>query len=176
MTPKARRLHLIEVHDYPAEFFFAITNKGVGGLLERWGEGVNLIRGKWKDRSSVSDNSTLEHEDDTMSMDGEDPPDTKSAIAPSGKQSPPSSTPPNVSGTSRISGLPMNQNPPACSKPNGPVKAARSIAQPPQMVKAPVAHPADDPLESLTSTMMTLSLVPRNVHFGRAKTAGLGHR
>ncbi|KAF8892157.1 hypothetical protein BD779DRAFT_1410216, partial [Infundibulicybe gibba] len=50
LTPKARRLHLIQVHEYPKEYFFAVTNKGIGGLLRRWGEGASMIRGEWKAR------------------------------------------------------------------------------------------------------------------------------
>ncbi|KAF8990666.1 hypothetical protein BDQ17DRAFT_1313735 [Cyathus striatus] len=50
MTPKARRLHLIQAHGYPKEYFFAVTNKGVGGLLKRWGEGASMIRKEWKPR------------------------------------------------------------------------------------------------------------------------------
>ncbi|KAK7031605.1 hypothetical protein R3P38DRAFT_2924690 [Favolaschia claudopus] len=50
LTPKARRLHLIQGHGYPKEYFFAVTNKGVGGLLKRWGEGASLVRGQWKSR------------------------------------------------------------------------------------------------------------------------------
>ncbi|KAF8141409.1 hypothetical protein EV363DRAFT_1139417, partial [Boletus edulis] len=49
-TPKARRLHLIQAHSYPKEYFFAVTNKGVGGLLKRWGDGASMIRGTWKPR------------------------------------------------------------------------------------------------------------------------------
>jgi len=51
-TPKTRRLHLIQAHGFPKEYFFAVTNKGVGGLLKKWGEGASLIRGHWKGRPS----------------------------------------------------------------------------------------------------------------------------
>lgn len=54
MTPKARRLHLIQGHGYPKEYYFAVTNKGVGGLLKRWGEGASLIRGQWKAREPTA--------------------------------------------------------------------------------------------------------------------------
>ena len=27
-----------------------MTNKGVGGLLKKWGEGASLVRGQWKKR------------------------------------------------------------------------------------------------------------------------------
>ncbi|TFK29607.1 hypothetical protein FA15DRAFT_731736 [Coprinopsis marcescibilis] len=52
-TPKGRRLHLITAHGYPKEYFFAVTNKGVGGLLKKWGEGASLIRGHWKARDDT---------------------------------------------------------------------------------------------------------------------------
>ncbi|OBZ73611.1 hypothetical protein A0H81_06509 [Grifola frondosa] len=50
LTPKARRLHLIQAHAYPKEYFFAVTNKGIGGLLRRWGEGASMIRNPWHAR------------------------------------------------------------------------------------------------------------------------------
>ncbi|KAI0339750.1 hypothetical protein BDW22DRAFT_1400046 [Trametopsis cervina] len=49
-SPKTRRLHLIQAHGYPKEYFFAVTNKGVGGLLKKWGEGASMIRGSWSAR------------------------------------------------------------------------------------------------------------------------------
>ncbi|KAJ7483155.1 hypothetical protein FB451DRAFT_1233510, partial [Mycena latifolia] len=71
LTPKARRLHLIQGHGYPKEYYFAVTNKGVGGLLKRWGEGASLIRGQWKAREpattatpSAPADSVLVEEDD----------------------------------------------------------------------------------------------------------------
>jgi hypothetical protein len=51
-NPKARRLHLINVHSYPKEYFFAVTNKGIGGLLRRWGDGASLLRGPWRPRDT----------------------------------------------------------------------------------------------------------------------------
>ncbi|EPQ56134.1 hypothetical protein GLOTRDRAFT_120769 [Gloeophyllum trabeum ATCC 11539] len=57
LTPKARRLHLIQAHGYPKEYFFAVTNKGVGGLLKKWGEGATLIRGEWKPRDTQANTS-----------------------------------------------------------------------------------------------------------------------
>jgi len=182
MNPKARRHHLIQAHGYPAEFFFAITNKGVGGLLERWGEGASLIRGKWKDKSSASDISMREHVDDTMSTDGEESSDRKSAITSSGNQSSLSSTPLKASGSSRTAGATTNQEPPVVSKSrlranSSEPKAPSSTSQnPKQKLEASANGSAEDALESLTSNMTALSLVPRTIHFGRAKVAGLGHR
>lgn len=51
-TPKTRRMHLIQAHNYPKEYFFAVTNKGVGGLLKRWGEGASLLRKPWRPREN----------------------------------------------------------------------------------------------------------------------------
>ncbi|KAI9449117.1 hypothetical protein F5148DRAFT_1248569 [Russula earlei] len=51
-SPKARRLHLINSHAYPKEYFFAVTNKGIGGLLRRWGDGASLLRGSWHPRET----------------------------------------------------------------------------------------------------------------------------
>ncbi|KAG6909362.1 hypothetical protein DXG01_000801 [Tephrocybe rancida] len=72
-APKTRRLHLIQAHGYPKEYFFSVTNKGVGGLLKKWGEGASLIRGEWKARGTKSDDGDLEDEDndnDNDDMDG----------------------------------------------------------------------------------------------------------
>lgn len=51
-NPKARRLHLIAAHAYPKEYFFSVTNKGIGGLLRRWGDGASLLRGPWRPRNT----------------------------------------------------------------------------------------------------------------------------
>jgi len=49
-TPKGRRLHLIDKHKYPPNFYFAVTNYGIGRSLLRWGEGASLLRKEWKPR------------------------------------------------------------------------------------------------------------------------------
>lgn len=38
------------VHHYPKEFFFSITNHGIGGLVKKWGDGASLVRPAWKPR------------------------------------------------------------------------------------------------------------------------------
>ncbi|KAJ6580987.1 hypothetical protein B0H19DRAFT_1113165 [Mycena capillaripes] len=80
LTPKARRLHLIQGHGYPKEYYFAVTNKGVGGLLKRWGEGASLMRGQWKARepaatpqSEPESPSVLIEEDDDDEDDAQTP-------------------------------------------------------------------------------------------------------
>ncbi|KAI6023341.1 hypothetical protein EDC04DRAFT_2869606 [Pisolithus marmoratus] len=74
LTPKTRRLHLIQAHSYPKEYFFAVTNKGVGGLLKRWGDGASMIRGKWKPREDKEDKGIPnddEEGEDEMELDGD---------------------------------------------------------------------------------------------------------
>ncbi|KAJ7105115.1 hypothetical protein C8R43DRAFT_864234, partial [Mycena crocata] len=71
-TPKARRLHLIQGHGYPKEYYFAVTNKGVGGLLKRWGEGASLMRGQWKPRDAPTnrpDSVVVEEDDEEEDQD-----------------------------------------------------------------------------------------------------------
>ncbi|KIM90219.1 hypothetical protein PILCRDRAFT_811943 [Piloderma croceum F 1598] len=70
-TPKTRRLHLIDTHGYPKEYFFAVTNKGVGGLLKKWGEGVSMLRKEWKERDGDGDDDGT---DDRMEADCDDIP------------------------------------------------------------------------------------------------------
>ncbi|KAI0262347.1 hypothetical protein BC834DRAFT_891962 [Gloeopeniophorella convolvens] len=52
-SPKARRMHLITVHHYPKQYFFAVTNRGIGEMLRRWGEGASLLRGPWRARDDA---------------------------------------------------------------------------------------------------------------------------
>ncbi|KAG5643353.1 hypothetical protein DXG03_001035 [Asterophora parasitica] len=74
LTPKTRRLHLIQAHGYPKEYFFAVTNKGVGGLLKRWGEGASMIRGAWKARETTKGGSDEEDNDEMEAESAEDNP------------------------------------------------------------------------------------------------------
>lgn len=191
MTPKARRLHLVESHDYPTEFFFAITNKGVGGLLERWGEGVSLVRGKWKDRSSSSDSTAAEKKsgartsDDAMSTDdeGDKPVRAQNPSAISSKTQDPipadaqslraKTAPPETS--AKRDNSPLNMKPRSVAQKAS--KPLQTKAAPPQKTTdAKTGQTEDDAMDGLTSTLTALSLVPRSVHFGRSKTAGFGHR
>jgi hypothetical protein len=64
-NPKARRLHLIAAHSYPKEYFFSVTNKGIGGLLRRWGDGASLLRGPWRPRDTEGNGEGDEDEEST---------------------------------------------------------------------------------------------------------------
>ncbi|KAI0628049.1 hypothetical protein C8Q77DRAFT_1213483 [Trametes polyzona] len=68
-TPKTRRLHLIQAHGYPKEYFFAVTNKGVGGLLKRWGEGASLLRRPWQPRENAGTAGEDDDDDDEAEED-----------------------------------------------------------------------------------------------------------
>jgi len=63
-TPRTGRLHLIQAHGYPKQYFYAITNKGIGGLLKKWGEGASSIRKDWKPRAG-------DHYDHQMAISGD---------------------------------------------------------------------------------------------------------
>lgn len=76
-------MHLISAHSYPKEYFFAVTNKGIGGLLRRWGDGASLLRGPWRPRDTEGN---AEGEDSLT--EGEEPlsPDSTSVFALAGRE------------------------------------------------------------------------------------------
>ncbi|KAI0057364.1 hypothetical protein BV25DRAFT_1831191 [Artomyces pyxidatus] len=88
-TPKTRRLHLISAHGFPKEYFFAVTNKGFGGLLRKWGEGASMLRGTWKPREGEGGDDDDEGDDENVSdaME-EEGPSTSAKIATNGKLKP----------------------------------------------------------------------------------------
>src|ERR1700761_4261245 len=55
-------MHLIQIHGYPKQYFFAVTNKGIGGLLRKWGEGASLLRGEWKAREEEKEMSVVDED------------------------------------------------------------------------------------------------------------------
>jgi len=76
-SPKNRRLHLIQAHGYPKEYFFAVTNKGIGGLLKKWGEGASLMRGTWharedEEKMDEDEENKDENEKDEEISEGDD--------------------------------------------------------------------------------------------------------
>jgi hypothetical protein len=58
-------MHLIQAHGYPKEYFFAVTNKGVGGLLKKWGEGASMIRRSWRARGDDEESEDLKTDNET---------------------------------------------------------------------------------------------------------------
>ena len=158
MTPKGRRLHLIEAHGYPKQFFFAITNKGIGGLLHKWGQGVSLYRGDW--RSRVQDHgmeSGSESSDENRSaseMDVED----HGGRETNGKHKLP---PIEGSGDDNLEDNLKNPSTP-------------STFLSPSSVR-PLDHGSPES-DTLANAMSSLTLVPDKIRFGRGgKKGGFAH-
>ncbi len=146
-NPKARRLHLISVHAYPKEYFFAITNKGIGGLLRRWGEGASLLRGQWRPRDN---NDEDEDEDDGASL----PPS-------SARHSDDSDGPDDDhNGAEEVEAVTSAF---ASATVNGDGKA--------EAEKMSEGDGGDDAVDALTHDVSALGLVPSSVRFGRGGSA-----
>ncbi|KAG0143957.1 hypothetical protein CROQUDRAFT_660577 [Cronartium quercuum f. sp. fusiforme G11] len=58
LTPKSRRLHLIDSHGYPSTFHFSLPNHGLTSLYQRYGPAVSLLRPKWSSSSHPSSPSS----------------------------------------------------------------------------------------------------------------------
>ena len=151
LTPKARRLHLISAHGFPKEYFFAVTNKGIGGLLRQWGEGASLLRGKWTPREARREVAGEDDSDDVEENEaGEEGRDEGNI-----RDLP-------VGGTSFTQ--PPNKTEPR-SEPKTTTAPARTRA--PAAVAPPPAPEPDAALSSLSASLSSLSLVPRSIRFGR---------
>ncbi|OAX35416.1 hypothetical protein K503DRAFT_868289 [Rhizopogon vinicolor AM-OR11-026] len=157
LTPKARRLHLIQAHSYPKEYFFAVTNKGVGGLLKRWGDGASMIRGTWKPRENEKEQK--DSEDDEMAVDededdSDEGEDEESSDEQNGEETP------KIRHHQELEEIPT----------------ARSIHSPPRRGNGKVQAAADRDMDKLASSINSLSLVPPSIRFGRGgKNGGFVH-
>lgn len=150
-TPKTRRLHLIQAHGFPKEYFFAVTNKGVGGLLKKWGEGASLVRGKWSPREPKQDGAMDEDQSDKEEHDHADERGRLQAA-------PPTTT---------------SSKPPGFRLGDGPLIEEDSDADdaPTRAAGAPAPE-----IDSLAKAVDALALVPPHVRFGRgAKAGGFAH-
>ncbi|KAG9013172.1 hypothetical protein FRB90_006165 [Tulasnella sp. 427] len=150
-TPKGRRLHLIDIHKYPKEYYFSITAKGVGEILHRWGQGASLLRKEWKPRPGQPGAT----EDGEASMDVE-------PVQTASPESSPASSPTATRQNSAAPGLGI---------PRG-TDVKSSLASAP-----PASSTADKELDNLASNLSSLSLVPPSIRFGRGgKTGGFRGR
>ncbi|KAH9851902.1 hypothetical protein C2E23DRAFT_828088 [Lenzites betulinus] len=157
-SPKTRRLHLIQAHGYPKEYFFAVTNKGVGGLLKRWGEGASLLRRPWQPRENGAGG-----EDDE---DDEDETATESAHA---KQEMVSAEEDSDDEEQiLLEKMPMDSRPTTRSV--GPSGVTDNLAKGKQK-----AAQASEDVETLTDSMDSLSLIPSSIQFGRGAKRGALH-
>ncbi|PIL25525.1 transcription factor [Ganoderma sinense ZZ0214-1] len=181
-TPKTRRLHLIQAHGYPKEYFFAVTNKGVGGLLKKWGEGASMLRKPWKSRENgaadaedgdgdgVEDDAEAEDEDamdaegthtDTHSAqgaagtDGDDDDDDEDQILIEKMQI---ERPSGQAGSANVDSV------------------GQGLGRKPRKGKGKEKHEpnvkASGDVDGLTNALDSLSLVPSSIQFGRGAKRG----
>ncbi len=169
LTPKTRRLHLISVHNYPKEYFFAITNKGIGGLLKRWGPGASLIRGKWKPREQPNESEGDDDEGDLTPRRPSRSPTFVRETAPH-LESPVSDCVQHEPPSGQSSRMTISPDP---SFPRRPTTRTResSSASPSR-----VAEYDDESMDVVTQNLTSLSLVPSSIRFGRGKQRGFASR
>lgn len=156
-TPKGRRLHLIDKHKYPPNFYFSITNKGIGGLLRKWGEGATLLRKEYTPNRGT-ETAGGNHEEPSSPIDVEDGESDdlvlpKSEFA-AGYHTPKAITTPSPTATVRTQ-------------------------TPPQQLQAEAHHMDVSPeqasstdVDTLADSMSSLALIPPSVHFGRGGVRG----
>ncbi|KAI6023791.1 hypothetical protein BKA83DRAFT_31057 [Pisolithus microcarpus] len=149
LTPKTRRLHLIQAHSYPKEYFFAVTNKGVGGLLKRWGEGASMVRGKWKPRES----------EDEMELDG----DSEEEVEEEEEEEEEKESDYDGDATPKVSQLHDFDVASPATTPR------MATAQSPRQS---VTQQSSAEVEKLAQSMTSLSLVPSSIRFGRGGKGG----
>lgn len=156
-TPKGRRLHLIDKHKYPPNFHFAITNKGIGGLLRKWGEGATLLRKEYTPNKKETETAD-ERRDEPASPIDEDS-ESEDLVLPKSEFASGYHTP---------------------KAPIAPSPTATARTQTPERSQTEVLHMDASPAEPIHSTnvdaladsMSSLSLVPPAVHFGRGGVRG----
>ena len=167
-TPKARRLHLIQAHGYPKEYFFAVTNKGIGGLLKKWGEGASMIRGEWKPRDLHEDADSEEdgNEADRADESTMDTPNIRNDTLLQSATGP-GKTATNEPSTTATPGSWMADAPLVEEDSDGDGGRRPATREP----KAREGKPSEDS-DALVGAMSSLSLVPATVRFGRGASRG----
>jgi len=159
-TPKGRRLHLIDKHKYPPNFYFSITNKGIGGLLRKWGEGATLLRKEYTPSKKGTETETTDekHEDPASPIDedstSEDLVLPKSEFA-SGYHTPKPFVAPSPTATVRT---------------QTPLERFQTEAHDTDASSSEPAPSTD--VDVLADSMSSLALVPPSVHFGRGGVRG----
>ena len=152
-----------------------MTNKGVGGLLKKWGEGASLIRKEWKAREGngeegkeggegfVGMKSHRTSEDNGMAVDDEDDDDDEDED----EEEEDEDEPDDLEATPRM--LPRRTI---------GVHSPSSLSSPPDTHPANHDHNTDgsiatnNDLTNLTESLNSLSLVPNSIRFGRGGKSG----
>jgi len=195
-TPAKRRMHLIDAHHYPKEYFFAVVNKGIAGLLEKWGEGVSLVRPEWKPRVDQKEGMKGVAEEQGMEAGPSTPrgPLTPPHDIGLGLQFPEADKKPagqaaalpNASeaaiGPSQPLGWTFGTNRPSsaqftprqarqagqgASSNSAPSRGARPEISHGGRAKSAAAEDGDTSMDGLAEAMSSVSLVPRSIRFGR---------
>ncbi|RPD77117.1 hypothetical protein L226DRAFT_559242 [Lentinus tigrinus ALCF2SS1-7] len=153
-TPARRRQHLIQAHGYPKEYFFAVTNKGVGGLLKKWGEGASMLRRPWRARDSEN------QEDQDTAVAEEDVAHKAHDKAPTDSEHPHDGHSDSSEDEILLEKIQVER----------PVRARESESAAP-------AHGASHDVDTLANALDSLALVPSTIQFGRgAKRGARGHQ
>lgn len=129
-----------------------MTNKGVGGLLKKWGEGASMVRGTWKPRDDA--------------MDAEDAPRSRRTDD-NGNDDTLSS---NEDEAPCVNREQHKQETPGLKRqlPEGPL-----IVEEDEDDLEPLANSTRDPsIDVLSQSMDALSLIPPNIRFGRGTKRG----
>lgn len=157
-TPKGRRLHLIDKHKYPPNFYFSITNKGIGGRLKKWGEGATLLRKEYAPGKQEIKPADEEDEEPTPPIDEDD--ESDDLVLPRSEFASGYHTP---------------------RPPTAPLPATTVRTQtPPQRPETDIHHmdvssldpPHSTDVDALADSMSSLALVPPSVRFGRGGARG----
>ena len=137
-----------------------MTNKGVGGLLKKWGEGASLIRKEWKtreenDKGGKEGGVDMNHRgNDKMAVDDED--DDDEGDDEDDEEEEAEEEEPDLEATPRM--LP---------------RRTIGVHSPP-LSSQPETHDRDvnGDLTNLTETLNSLSIVPNSIRFGRGGKSG----
>lgn len=161
-TPKLRRQHLIAAHHYPPEFFFSITNHGIGRLRELYGDSASLVRKTWKPRGDTEGNERVNNKQGDTDQGEKDVADVEKA----GQAQEAVLLPRPEASAPRQGQLPTPSDPiPPATAPS----KKRMLDSPPRLPSPEPAPPtpAAPSLNVMLEQMSALSLVPRNVRRGK---------
>jgi hypothetical protein len=184
-APKTRRLHLVDAHGYPPDYFFAVTNKGIGALVASGGSLIRTGHGKpkgnnnaAKEKDKRADKKDAQDVPPHMSAQGrtEHKPEPASAMQldPTPAPESASAVPSTLADNTTDGGAPPHARQPRPAshrgrphpRPHLPPRtpAPKPDAEPPGTMQL---DPAPDDVDALASSLDALALVPRAVRFGR---------
>lgn len=136
-----------------------MTNKGVGGLLKRWGDGASMIRGTWKPRDNKDEQKDSEDDEMAVDEDEEDSEDGEDEESSSGDEQNGEATP-KIRHHQELEEIPTT----------------RAIHSPPRRGNGTAQTAADHDVDKLVNSINSLSLVPPSIRFGRGgKNGGFVH-